>query len=149
KIGQALAEALRPALAGKPGAGFVHVTGLTSCQPWLVESLAKALGLGVWAPAAAKLQAGLDAGDATITPSAAGVLRLASQGSGDAPWVQAPLDVIIQRATQPAAKPIPAAAAPVEAKSAVKPAAVAPVRPIQAATKPVAKAAPAKAPAAA
>ncbi len=149
KIGATLAEALRPALAGKSGAGLLHVTGLTGSQPWLVEALAKSLGLGVWAPSVDKLCAGLEAGDARITTSAAGVLRMAAQGSGDAPWVQAPLDVILERRASPvsqaAAVAAPAPVASPASQPVAKPSAVAPVRPVQVSAKPAAKAtAPAK-----
>lgn len=152
KIAASLADVLRPALEGKPAAGLLHIAGLTSGQPWLVEALAKALGLGVWTPSADKLAAGLDAGDVSVGSFAAGVLRLAAQGSGDAPWIQSPLDVIAQRSgsrpAQPAvvaAAPAPAvvAPAPVEPKGEPKPAAPARAQETKVVAKPVpAKAAP-------
>ncbi len=122
KISASLAEVLRPSLNGKNAAGLLHITGLTGSQPWLVESLAKALGLGVWAPPAEKLLAGLEAGDAKITTSSAGILRMVAQGSGDAPWLQSTLDVMIARAANPVVAPAPA----------VKPAAPAAARSVQA-----------------
>lgn len=137
KISEALAAGLRPVLSAKTGANLIHFTGLTSCQTWLVESLAKALGLGVWTPPSEKLLSGLDAKDVTVTSSAAGVLRMAAQGSGNAPWVQAPLNLVVQRVYEPTA---PSASAQVAAPA--KPAGNIPARPVQAVAKPVAKAAP-------
>jgi hypothetical protein len=137
KIGEALAAGLRPVLSAKTGANLIHLTGLTSCQTWLVESLAKALGLGVWTPPSEKLLFGLDANDIMVTSSAAGVLRMAAQGSGNAPWVQASLNLVVQRSSGPAA---PSASAQVAAPS--KPAGNIPARPVQAVAIPAAKAAP-------
>lgn len=114
KIAAELAEALKPALEGRPAA-VLHIAGLTPGQAWLVQGLGSALGLKAWAPAGAALCAryGLEAPVLALPGTAAGLVALAGSPREDAPWVRPTLDVLISRqAARPAAAaPAPTAAA--------------------------------------
>ncbi len=98
KIGAIVAAGLKSALE-TTSATHLHVAGLLPSQSWLVEQLAANLGLKVWAPAPAAVAArlNLDLGAITVPSSAVPLLPLIAAGSGDSPWVQSALEVLIAK----------------------------------------------------
>jgi hypothetical protein len=154
KIAEPLAEALRPVLELQPGATLLHIVGFTENQPWLCAAVAKALGMTSWAPANSALLAGLSGEKIIPSASAAGVLRLAANGTAYSAWAQPTLDMLLQRgavapaAAVPAPVPVVAPAAPAVKSATVPPApAVKPVAKPVPTQKAVAPAAPATSPA--
>ena len=135
KIAEPLAVALKAILANR-AATHLHIAGLIPAQAWLVENVAKGIGLRSWAPASAGLASrlGVDATGITLPASAAGLVQLAAAGSADGPWVQPTLEALAARsrpaAPAPAAPSVAQAGKPVEPAKSVVSAGKAPASPV-------------------
>ena len=122
KIASVLAEDLKAALNGR-SATYLHIAGLVPAQAWLVNHLAKAIGLRAWMPAGASLpgRLGLELDPGLVSAGSAGLLKLSSAGTGNGPWVQSTLEALA--AARPrTAVPFPAAAPSAPAPASPQPA---------------------------
>ncbi len=98
KIAEPLSAALKGVVADR-AATHLHIAGLIPAQAWLVENVAKGIGLRAWAPAGSGLASrlGLDATGIALPASAAGLVQLAAAGSAEAAWVQPTLEALAAR----------------------------------------------------